>query len=334
MAVTTVTNFAVDNLPIVDFFDPDAAFNYGTSTKLSLVSRDGYELIFRGTDFDFNGRDVPTDGTVTDVFLYDPRGHLVGRIDDVSFSLEDYYDTVAVGNRPGQFTEDLMSGDDVVTGGTADDRLIGYAGNDSISSGSGFDTVSGDAGADTIDGGGGNDDLDGGDGDDRLSGGSGLDLILGGDGRDVMFGGEGRDRLYGENGDDALRGQAGDDSLAGGRGDDTLIGGTGRDQLRGGAGADHFQFLSESDAPDLVLDFRGGEDKLVFTAAGFDNLDANFDLIVNNDPDAATANATFLFDANSHRLYYDADGTGAGGRELIAVLAGVSDLDKADFLIV
>lgn len=333
MAVTTVTNFAVDNLPIVDFFDPNAAFNYGTSTKLSLVSRDGYELIFRGTDFAFNGRDEPTDGTVTDVFLYDPNGNLVGRVDDVAFSLEDYYETVAVDGRAGAFTADLMSGDDVVTGGSADDRLIGYAGDDEINSGSGFDTVSGDAGNDTIAAGAGDDDVDGGTGNDRIDGGTGRDLLYGFDGDDLIFGGLGADRLYGEKGDDELRGGSGDDSISGGAGKDTLIGGPGRDQLLGGADADHFQFLSDADAPDRVLDFRAA-DTLVFTAAGFDNLDANFDLVVNNNPQATTGNETFLFDANSHRLYYDADGTGAGGRELIATLSGVDDLVKADFLIV
>lgn len=334
MAVATVTNLAINNLPIVDFFDPNAAFNYGASTKLSLVSRDGYELIFRGADFDFDTQDRPTDGTVTDVFLYDPDGDLVGRIDDVAFSLEDYYDTVAVDGQSGAFTADLLSGDDDVNGGSARDRLIGYAGNDDISGGSNADTLSGDGGADTIDGGSGDDDIEGGDSADRLLGGSGFDLIHGDAGNDRAFGGEGRDRVFGEAGNDALRGQAGDDSIAGGSGADTLVGGVGRDFLDGGSGADQFRFEASGEGADVALDFTRGEDLLVFDAAGFENLDANFDLVVNNDPQPTDGDETFLFDANSHKLFYDSNGDVAGGRELIAVLDDVNTLTKADFLIV
>lgn len=335
MAVTRVTDFAIDNLPIVDFFDPDAAFDGATSTRLSLVSRDGYELVFQGTDFAFDGRDRPTDGTVTAVRLYDAHGDLVGRIDDVSFSLEDYYDTVAVGDRPGRFTADLMSGDDTISGGRADDHLVGYAGNDSIVGGAGSDLLIGDAGRDTIIGGLGDDDIDGGTGADRLYGDSGQDLIYGFDGNDRIYGGDDSDRLYGEKGDDLIRGDAGHDSLSGGSGDDTLIGGAGKDELDGGTGADHFQFNSSSEGGDLVWDFfRSEGDKLVFAAAGFDNLTANFDLVVNGDPEATTNRGTFLFDTGSHELFYDANGKAAGGVTFVAELHDVATLNKGDFLIV
>ena len=335
MAVTRVTDLAIDNLPIVDFFDPDAAFDGATSTRLSLASSDGYQLVFQGTGFAFDGRDRPTDGTVTAVRLYDGDGNLVGRIDDVSFSLEDYYDTVAVGDRPGRFTADLMSGDDTISGGRSDDQLIGYAGDDSISGGSGSDLLIGDAGRDTILGGLGADDIDGGTGADQLYGGAGQDLIYGFDGNDRIWGGDDSDRLYGEKGDDVLRGDGGQDSLAGGSGSDLLIGGAGRDVLEGGAGADRFQFNSSAEAGDLVLDFSRAEgDRLVFAAAGFDNLKPNFDLVVNDDPTASTSRGAFLFDTGTQDLFYDANGKAAGGVTFVATLDGVDTLTKADFLIV
>lgn len=406
MADTRIGNFAVNNLRIVEFFDPGAKFNYGNSSELSLVSRDGYELVFKGDGFKFKGGDrEPTAGTVSDVFLYDPDGHLVGRVDDVSFSLVDYYQTVAVDGKDAAFTADLMSGDDKITGGDANDRLEGYAGDDVISGGWGHDLLQGGEGDDTLSGGNGDDDLDGGAGDDRLSGGDGFDLLLGGAGNDELSGGNGDDKLYGESGDDRLsgddgfdtlfggegddkllggvgndklegdagndtveggsgsdrvggglgndvlsggkgfddlygdagndllRGGAGDDQLIGGAGRDTLDGGAGLDKLLGGGGADQFLFTS-TNGSDLVFDFGNGNAVLAFSAAAFDNLDADFDLVVSNNPKATSNEATFLFNKGSHELFYDADGKGGDKPDLVAVLDGVNNLDKGDFLIV
>jgi Ca2+-binding RTX toxin-like protein len=406
MAVTRVTNAAVDNLRIIEFFDPNAEFNFGSDDEVSLVSRDGYELVLQGTDFAFDSDDEPTDGTITDVFLYDPSGDLVGRIEDLSHSLEDYYDTVAVDERPGQFVSEIMAGADNVTGGAADDYLEGYGGNDRISGGIGFDFLLGNGGNDTINGGDGEDDIDGGAGndvvsggdhddliygydgnddlsgdagydtiegeagndtisggsgrdklygglgndslnggaqgdrveggvgDDRVSGGGGDDLLGGGSENDTLNGGAGYDEMYGDSDHDVLNGQAGRDSLDGGSGDDTLTGGPGRDALFGGLGDDQFVFRSDADGADVVLDFERGEDKLVFHAAGFDNLGADFDLVVAGMPRPDSGDATFLFDTTSHNLYYDADGNGGGDNLLVAELDDVSNLSKNDFLIV
>lgn len=75
-------------------------------------------------------------------------------------------------------------------------------------------------------------------------------------------------------GDDAITGTAGADRIHLGRGadgadagagDDVLIGGWGADRLAGGAGEDTFVFAAEHsrmDAPDLLLDFESGADRI------------------------------------------------------------------------
>lgn len=276
MAVTTVTNAAVDNLRIIEFFDPNAAFNYGTDDELSLVSRDGYELVLQGTDFDFNSNDRPTDGTITDAFLYDPSGDLVGRIDDLSYSLEDYYETVAVDDRPGEFVSAIMAGADTVTGGAADDYLEGYGGDDLISGGLGFDLLIGNGGDDTVNGGDGNDDIDGSAGDDVVSGGDDQDLIYGFDGNDDLSGDAGDDTVEGESGDDKVSGGSGFDRLFGGLDDDTLSGGAQGDRAEGGRGDDKVSGGSGDDlvgggADDDLVNGNGGSDE-VFGDSGNDRL--------------------------------------------------------------
>ena len=119
---------------------------------------------------------------------------------------------------------------------------------------------------------------------DRINGSALADLIYGRDGNDVLNGNRGFDRIWGENGNDVLNGGAGNDSLAGGAGNDllrggpgadrmlggpgndVLVGGTGGDVMQGGMGRDTFRFFGAMDsprrAPDLITDFRTGEDLL------------------------------------------------------------------------
>jgi Ca2+-binding RTX toxin-like protein len=251
MAVTTITDDAVDNLRIVEFFDPQARFNYGRSDELSLVSSDGYELVLRGDDFDFNANSRPTDGVIKEALLYEPDGDLVGRIGDFSFPLVDYYDTVVADGRPGFFVSSLLAGADTIRGGSADDYLEGYGGGDVISGGAGFDLLVGDDGDDSIDGGNGGDDIDGSAGDDVVSGGDGRDLILGFDGDDDLSGDAGDDTVEGEAGDDVIAGSGGFDRLFGGLDDDEVSGGAQDDRVEGGRGDDRV----EGGAGD---DFGGG----------------------------------------------------------------------------
>jgi serralysin len=122
------------------------------------------------------------------------------------------------------------------------------------------------------------------------------------------IGGQGADRLRGNDAANALRGGGGADTLVGGVGNDWLEGGYGRDVLVGGAGADTFYFrVSSGAAADVISAFTPGVDTIV--------LDEMPGLI-------ATAAARVTYDADSGRLYYDADGAGSGEAKLVAKVLG------------
>ena len=161
-------------------------------------------------------------------------------------------------------------------------------------------------------------------GDDSLSGdsrdhvilsGPGNDTVAGGANNEAIDGGPGNDRLAGGGGNDLVLGGGGDDTLAGGDGADTLVAGKGSDILSGGAGADTFVILPGAGAPDRILDFTHGEDRLFFgphqvaTAADF-----------------ATATAA---DLTSAKAAADAK-IAAGTIEFVAVKVGADVIVFAD----
>ncbi|WP_376093183.1 calcium-binding protein [Roseomonas sp. CCTCC AB2023176] len=262
------------------------------------------------------------------------------------------------------------AGRDGLYGGDGADDLLGGAGVDFLSGGNGNDTIRGGADGDQMDGGAGNDLLAGGSGDDnvfgdvgddRLSGGDGKDTLVGGTGADTLGGGDGQDLLVGNAGADRLDGGAGDDILVGGaagpdapdgadiltggdgndllignEGDDRLFGGTGADILYGGTGADRIvleadgamdvvQFVTLSEAGDRITGFTPGEDRIQLFFLGLTAVIPNADPL----PNAPTG--TLLFDTDTGRLSYDADGYAAGDAVLIATLVGVTSLSSADF---
>lgn len=90
----------------------------------------------------------------------------------------------------------IMTGNDVVTGGALADILQGFAGNDSMDAGLGIDFVQGNAGNDTLNGGDGNDVVRGGRDDDVLFGGAGADFLSGDRGNDTVTGGAGADTFH------------------------------------------------------------------------------------------------------------------------------------------
>jgi Ca2+-binding RTX toxin-like protein len=158
------------------------------------------------------------------------------------------------------------SGDDVVTGTTADEAFSLGAGADSVNAGPGNDIV--DAGA----------------GDDLVRGGFGTDVVDGGPGRDIatydersaaepisvtlqtpgddgspgehdtlvgiedVIGGASNDVLAGDDGPNTLVGGPGVNTLIGAGGDDVLLGGDARDVIDGGLGRDALHGAGDDDS--------------------------------------------------------------------------------------
>lgn len=206
---------------------------------------------------------------------------------------------------------------------------------DVITGGVDNDGFSGAWGGDTIDGGDGNDTLRGREGDDSLTGGAGNDSLIGGAGNDSLIGYASSATVYGGTGDDDLRGI--DADLNGGNGNDTLSGGRGNDAMGGGAGADRFVFGSVAlNGHDHVVDFQHGIDALVFSgadygfAAGHGLTDAEFTA----GSAAVGSSAQFVWDAAAGKLWWDADGVGAGAAFEIALISNGAVVTKDDLLFV
>ncbi|MBH8551841.1 calcium-binding protein [Nostocaceae cyanobacterium CENA357] len=219
-------------------------------------------------------------------------------------------------------------GNDVLKGGVTDDTLIGYEGNDELSGGSGQDLLIGGLGNDQLYGEAGNDTLDGEQGNDILYGEAGNDRLVGVQGNDILYGGDGSDRLNGGDGNDALYG---------GNGDDVLIAGSGFDRLYGGAGFDRFRYDLPSEGSDQIFDFTFGQDGITILASGFGsglsagNLPSSSFVLGSGAKDSSDR---FVYNAHTGELFFDRDGSGSAGQQLLATLTTKPNLDAGSFTII
>ena len=260
---------------------------------------------------------------------------------------------------------DRIYGDDTIlsadAAGEAADEISGGDGNDIIYAGGGDDSVDGDAGIDLIHGGSGGDTINGGDGADRLYGddailsvdaaGEGADEINGGDGNDFIYGGAGADSLNGDDDNDFIFGGTGGDIITGGNGvdqlrgeagNDIIHGDAGSDLIYGGAGDDVFVFDTAIGVDiDRLVDFSqsgtNGNDSIhldndIFTALGAAGALAAGNFV--NGTAAADANDFIIYQQSTGKLWYDADGNGAGAAVQIALISTRPVLTAADFTII
>lgn len=243
----------------------------------------------------------------------------------------------------------------VIDGTTGNDVLIGTSGADSISGFAGNDFIGGGLGNDTLLGGDGNDTLNGSLGDDVIDGGNGMDraTFLGTAAVTVDLRittaqntGEGLDTIRFV---EIIRSAFGDDNLIGddlgnildsGAGNDTLTGGGGNDSLIGGLGNDTFVFNTAPGVGnvDKLVDFKVVEDTIeldssVFTALTPGALDeAAF--VANLNGIATTADHRIIYETDTGRLLYDADGNAAGNGVLFAILPVNLGVTYEDFLVI
>jgi trimeric autotransporter adhesin len=234
----------------------------------------------------------------------------------------------------------------VINGTSSNDSLVGGTGNDTINGNQGNDTLRGNAGDDSLDGGSGTDLLDGGTGNDiyvvstgdTLVDAGGIDLIfspvswsLGGSFENLEFtgtasvGGSGNflsNRIVGNSGANFIRARDGNDTIT------------------GGGGADSFEFVTAPSASnaDLITDFVSGVDKLRLDDGVHAGIGATGNFVAGDTRFAAGAGFTsgqdasdrVIYDTSTGNLYYDSNGSAAGGVQLIATLEGAPGVVATD----
>ncbi len=159
---------------------------------------------------------------------------------------------------------------------------------------------------------------------DQIYGYGGDDILIGGSGNDTLYAGSGRDDLYG------------------GNGSDILFGGTGSDFLVGGAGSDAFVFNTRNTGDgvaeaDIIWDFAA-EDMIAIDNAAYPSLGnqgwiPSWMFKVVGTGAAVDVNDRLIYNARSGVLTYDWNGSGDGGRVVLAVLDDAPTLTAADIYI-
>ncbi len=157
---------------------------------------------------------------------------------------------------------------------------------------------------------------------------------------DKLTGNQLANLLDGQGGNDTLSGGAGNDTLLGGGGADLLIGGSGKDVLTGNAGLDLFRFSAALNATtnvDRITDFVVADDTIQLddaVFAGVGPLGALSAGAFRTGTAAADASDRVIYDSATGKLYFDADGNGAGAQVLFATLTAGTALTVTDFVIV
>lgn len=231
------------------------------------------------------------------------------------------------------------AGNDRIYGNYVSNVLSAGAGNDTISAGAGNDTLNGGAGVDRLIGGLGNDVYEFTSGDVIVEvANAGIDIVRSGLSYTL---GSNLERLI-LTGTSNINGTGNllANLVTGNSGNNILNGGTGSDTLTGGSGQDSFVFNSAlgSTNIDRITDFSTVPDTIRLENAIFTRLAtgalsaANFR--ANLTGTAADANDFVLYDTDSGQLFYDSNGTAAGGRVQFATLNAGLGLTAADFLVI
>ncbi len=212
---------------------------------------------------------------------------------------------------------------DVMTGSSINEVFMGLEGGDRINGGGGFDeaqfyhyasagvTVNLTAGT-AVDGFGRTDTL------------INIEAVRG-----TYYG----DRLTGSAAANRLRGEDGNDMLNGRAGNDTLIGGDGRDIFVFNAP------LSATTNVDIIDDFSAADDTIwlenaIFTALPTTGALASTAFVSNTSGLAADASDRVIYERDTGMLYYDSNGSAAGGRVAVAHLDAWLILTAADFTVI
>jgi Ca2+-binding RTX toxin-like protein len=152
---------------------------------------------------------------------------------------------------------------------------------------------------------------------------------------------DGDDVYSGSAAADRVNGGSGIDQLTGGGGKDWLDGGSNADTLTGGAGADSFVFttMPRKGEQDLITDFDPAMDRMlfdnrVFDAIGTDGKLARDAFVANASGTAMDREDRLVYETDTGKLFYDANGSGKGKSVLVAQLDAGLELGAGDFFVV
>ena len=254
--------------------------------------------------------------------------------------------TINVTNDP---EDDGTDGPDTIVGGAAGETLTGKLGND---------VLFGNGGNDRLYGNGGNDKLDGGTGADLMEGGTGNDTYYVDDRSDkvVEAAGAGTDLVYARisytltahveklyalgAASINLTGNALANTIKGNSGANKINGGSGNDTLYGGAGRDIFVFdkaLNARTNKDRIMDWSAPSDTIQLENAVFKKLtktgtlSASFFRLGSK---ALDANDYVGYNKATGDLWYDANGSAAGGQVVFANFGKGKAIAYNDFVVI
>jgi Ca2+-binding RTX toxin-like protein len=243
------------------------------------------------------------------------------------------------------FAEQLDdTGSDTLDGGDGNDHLNGGFGADRMAGGNGNDTfLVSDAGDTVVEAVGGGSDIVTTEVSFVLDGNAEIEELRAFDAAATaalnLTGSATNNAITGNAGSNVLSGLAGNDRLSGLAGNDRLIGGTGNDLLTGGAGKDAFVFNAalRSENVDRVVDFRVTDDTILLENAVLRKVGSpgrlKADAFVVGSK-AQDAEDRIVYDRGTGKLFYDADGAGAGKAVLLAQLTKGLKMTYADFLVI
>jgi Ca2+-binding RTX toxin-like protein len=346
--VSATTQSTVTNSGVIEGGNYGIVRDFSNQSTETLVIRNSG--LVKSEDYAFSSLGTAASELITNT------GEMVGA---VQLGLgNDIYD-----GRSGRLQGDVFGGDGVdrIYGGVDNDAFYGDAGNDMLQGFAGHDTLNGGTGADQMAGGLGNDTFIVDNAGDKVleASNQGIDavrssvshvlsanvdhLVLLGAAAISGTGNVLNNVITGNGAANALNGGAGNDTLNGGAGHDTLNGGLGNDILTGGVGNDLFVFniaLNPTANIDRITDFNVPADTIRLDNAVMPGLGTALGTLAagkfwkGTSGLAHDADDRIIYETDTGKLYYDANGKAAGGGILFATLAPYLALTSADFQVV
>jgi len=241
-------------------------------------------------------------------------------------------------------------GNDSLTGEAGDDTLVGLGGNDALWGGAGHDVLNGGAGNDRMEGGAGNDiyyvdsrydvvsETSSADGTDLVY--SSVSYTLSAYVENLTATGSAALSLTGNALSNTLTGNSGKNTLKGMGGNDVLNGGKGNDKLYGGSGKDTFVFNTKPSSKsnkDKILDWNKTNDTIQLENAVFKKLTKTGTLkkaYFTLGSKAKDSNDYVGYDKKTGDVWYDSNGSKAGGHVVFANIGKHKAIAYNDFVVI